>query len=147
MAELVLLPGLHAVPATYTSELVPATARPGATLNVTSEPLPDLLASGSVTYARATFTGSSERHAAGSLVPYAPQLTARADLAFTPRLGEVGRFGALRSHLGAGATHFGRRPLPYGETGHGPAVDGGRAPELDPRERFAKRLHRRVTYT
>ena len=114
-------------PATYSSELVPATERPGATLNVASEPLPDLLANASVTYARATFAGSSDRYAAGSLVPYAPQLTARADLAFTPLLGEVGRFGALHSHFGAGATYFGRRPLPYGETGHDALLIDARA--------------------
>jgi len=105
-------------PATLTSELVPATRRVGASLQVTADPLPELLASGSVTVSRATFAGSSERYPSGSLVPYAPQVVARADVAFTPVLGELGRFGALRSHFGAGGTYFGRRPLPYGEFGH-----------------------------
>ena len=105
-------------PATLTSEVVPATHRLGTTLSVTSEPLPDLLASGSATYSRATFAGSSDRYARGSLVPYAPQLTARADAAFTPALGQVGAWGTLRSHVGAGVTYLEGRPLPYGETGH-----------------------------
>jgi len=114
-------------PATLTSEVVPATQRLGATASLTSEPLPDLLATGSATYSRATFVGSSDRYAQGSLVPYAPQLTARADAAFTPALGRVGSFGTLRSHFGAGVTYLGGRPLPYGETGHDALLFDARA--------------------
>jgi TonB family protein len=114
-------------PATLGSEVVPATERLGATLSVESAPIADLSASGSVTLARATFAASSDRYAEGSRVPYAPQLTARADAAFTPVLGRLGALGALRSHLGAGVTYIEGRPLPYGETGHDALLFDARA--------------------
>jgi iron complex outermembrane recepter protein len=104
-------------PTTVRNELVPATQRLGAAINVALEPLPDLLANASFTYARATFDGDSGQYAKGDLLPYVPQVVARADAAFTPELEGVFAWGGLRGHLGIGATYLGRRPLPYAEFG------------------------------
>ena len=54
--------------------------------------------SGSLTYTRASFTGSDETYTAGELVPYAPQVVARNDLAVTPR-GDVYVTDSLRPVL------------------------------------------------
>jgi hypothetical protein len=89
----------------------------GVAAQLLSRPLPKLQTSVSVTYARAAFEGASGQYARGDLLPYVPQLVARADLAFTPTLGRVLE-RELRGHVGVALTGLGRRPLPYGELGH-----------------------------
>jgi TonB family protein len=105
-------------PSTARNELVPSTRRLGAAWNVLFEPLPALVASGSLTYARATFEDDLGQYRQGDLLPYVPQLVARADAAFTPALGDVLSLGTARSHLGLATTYIARRPLPFGEFGH-----------------------------
>lgn len=99
------------------NELVPGTQRLGVSANLLAEPTGWFVSSTSFTYTRASFIQSDAAHAQGDLVPYVPQIVVRADLALTPRLG---RFWSreLQSHLGAGFTYLGRRPLPYAELGH-----------------------------
>lgn len=105
-------------PTTARNELVPATQRLGATLNVVLSASELLVASGSFTYSRASFDGDAGQYARGDLVPYVPQLVARADAAVTPILGRFKGGGALRSHVGMALTYLGRRPLPYAELAH-----------------------------
>jgi iron complex outermembrane receptor protein len=126
-------------PTTARNELVPSTRRVGGALNVSFEPLPTLVASGSVTYARASFEDDLGQYRQGDLLPYVPQLVARADAAFTPTFGDVlslgalpplgalSSLGALRSHFGLAATYIARRPLPYGEFGHDALLFDARA--------------------
>ncbi|MGK3991845.1 TonB-dependent receptor [Sorangium sp. So ce1024] len=103
--------------ATGRNEPVPATARTGVALDAVAHPAPWLVSSVGLTYTRAAFTASGGRHAAGDLLPFVPQVVARADLAVTPRLGAL--FGRrLEARAGAGATLLHRRPLPFGEIGH-----------------------------
>jgi hypothetical protein len=109
------------------NELVPSTRRLGAALNVLFEPTPQLLASGSFTYARASFEDDLGQYRQGDLLPYVPQLVARVDAAFTPTLGEVSSLGALRSHFGLASTYIARRPLPYGEFAHDALLFDARA--------------------
>lgn len=104
-------------PATARNELVPSTRRMGAAAQLLSQPLSRLQVSVSLTYARAAFERSGGSYARGDLLPYVPQLVARADVGYTPVLGRVLE-RELRGHLGAALTGFGRRPLPYGELGH-----------------------------
>jgi TonB family protein len=105
-------------PTTARNELVPATSRLGAALNVVFEPSELLLASGSFTYARAVFSSDGGQYASGDLLPYVPQIVARADVALTPDFDLSSSWGLLRSHFGVAATYLGRRPLPYAEFGH-----------------------------
>jgi iron complex outermembrane recepter protein len=87
------------------------TERTGFALDFTMRPRSWLVHTGSVTYTRASFTGSNV------LVPYAPQLVARSDMALAPRLARVlGR--ELKGRLGAGLTFLAVRPLPNAEFGH-----------------------------
>ncbi|WP_437775422.1 TonB-dependent receptor [Sorangium sp. So ce1097] len=103
--------------ATGRNEPVPATARTGVALDAVARPAPWLASSVGLTYTRAAFTAAGGRHAAGDLLPFVPQVVARADLAVTPRLGAL--FGRrLEARAGAGATLLHRRPLPFGEIGH-----------------------------
>jgi outer membrane receptor protein involved in Fe transport len=104
-------------PATARNELVPSTRRLGVAAQVVSRPLPQLLASASVTYARAAFERSGGQYARGDLLPYVPQLVARLDVGFTPVLGRLLE-QELRGHFGAAVTGLARRPLPYAEMGH-----------------------------
>jgi TonB family protein len=103
--------------ATARNETVPATARTGTTVDATWKPRQwiDLTVNG--TYTWAEFRASDRGHQTGDLVPYAPQLVARADLAASPVLGEAwGR--TIQSRLGTGLSYLARRPLPYGQFGH-----------------------------
>ena len=109
------------------NELVPSTRRLGAALNVLFEPTPEWVASGSITYARASFEDNLGQYRRGDLLPYVPQLVGRADAAFTPTFGEVASLGALRSHFGLATTYIARRPLPYGEFGHDALLFDARA--------------------
>ncbi|HTN89386.1 MAG TPA: TonB-dependent receptor, partial [Sorangium sp.] len=102
--------------ATGRNEPVPATARTGVALDAVAHPAPWLVSSVGLTYTRAAFTAAGGRYAAGDLLPFVPQVVARADLAVTPRLGAL--FGRrLEARAGAGVTLLHRRPLPYGEIG------------------------------
>ncbi len=109
------------------NERVPATARTGLALDFVAMPEPWLTSSVGLTYTRAVFTGSDARFAEGDLLPYVPQLVARADLAVTPRLATVRGHG-LEGRLGVGATLLHERPLPFGETGRDAMItDAGAA--------------------
>ncbi|WP_437964856.1 TonB-dependent receptor [Sorangium sp. So ce260] len=102
--------------ATGRNEPVPATARTGVALDAVARPAPWLVSSVGLTYTRAAFTAAGGRYAAGDLLPFVPQVVARADLAVTPRLGAL--FGRrLEARAGAGVTLLHGRPLPYGELG------------------------------
>jgi iron complex outermembrane receptor protein len=114
-------------PATARNELVPGTHRLGAALNVVFEPSELSVASGSVTYSRASFDAGAGQYVRGDLVPYVPQIVARVDAAVTPFLGHFDWGGALRSHLGMALTYLGRRPLPYAEFGHDALLIDARA--------------------
>lgn len=103
--------------ATARNELVPGTARTGLSANIVAEPTRWFVSSTSFTYTRASFTGSDATHQRGDLLPYVPQIVVRGDWALTPTLGQYWGHD-LKSHLGAGFTYLGRRPLPYGEMGH-----------------------------
>jgi outer membrane cobalamin receptor len=102
--------------ATARNERVPATRRIGGALDLVGAPLPWLVASASGTFTHAAFTASGPLYQAGDLLPYVPQLIARADVAATPVLG-VWRGHELRARAGAGASLLARRPLPYREMG------------------------------
>lgn len=104
-------------PATARNELVPSTRRLGVTANVVAEPASWFVSSVSLTYARAAFTRSDARFMAGTLVPYAPQVVGRSDLAARTALSRLGN-SELLGEIGLGLTYFGRRPLPYSEMGH-----------------------------
>lgn len=113
--------------ATGRNERVPATARTGLALDFVAVPAPWLTSSVGVTYTRAVFTASDARFAEGDLLPYVPQLVARADLALTPRLATIRDHG-LEGRLGLGATLLHSRPLPFGETGRDAMItDAGAA--------------------
>ncbi|WP_437934861.1 TonB-dependent receptor [Sorangium sp. So ce341] len=102
--------------ATGRNEPVPATARTGVAFDAVARPAPWLVSSVGLTYTRAAFTAPGGRYAAGDLLPFVPQVVARADIAATPRLGAL--FGRrLEARAGAGVTLLHRRPLPYGELG------------------------------
>jgi TonB family protein len=104
-------------PTTGRSEKVPATRRSGASVDASYQPLSWLYGTLNLTYTRAELRASGHGYRAGSLLPYAPQLVARADVAATPVLGEwLGR--KLIGQLGLGASLLSRRPLPYGQFGH-----------------------------
>ncbi len=103
--------------ATARNETVPATVRTGVTGDVVATPLEWTTLDVNATYTRAEFAATARGHAAGDLVPYAPQLVVRSDLAATPQLG---RFfdRAVDARLGTGISYLARRPLPYSELGH-----------------------------
>jgi hypothetical protein len=103
--------------ATARNERAPATQRLGFALDFTLRPRPWLVHSGSLTYTRASFTASGDGQTAGALVPYAPQLVGRVDLALTPRLARLFNRD-LTGKLGTGLTFLALRPLPYAEFGH-----------------------------
>lgn len=101
---------------TARNERAPATSRTGFSLDFTMRPRPWIVESASVTYTHAVFTASDTEQQEGALVPYAPLLVARADVALTPTLGRI--FGRnLQAHIGTGLSYLGRRPLPYAEFG------------------------------
>ncbi|HEY6880042.1 MAG TPA: TonB-dependent receptor [Polyangiales bacterium] len=102
---------------TARNERVPATQRTGVTVDATWQPKPWATLNLNATYTRAEFRGSSTNYHRGDLVPYAPQIVSRADVAVSPVVWEwSGR--ALRPQLGAGLSYLGRRPLPYAQLGH-----------------------------
>ncbi len=104
-------------PATTRAERTPGTSRTGLAADVVAEPAPWITTSTSATYTRAVFRADDGGHRRGDLLPYAPQLVARADLAVR---GVVGRVlgQPLRARLGYGASLLHRRPLPFGELAH-----------------------------
>jgi outer membrane receptor protein involved in Fe transport len=104
-------------PATVRNEKVPATHHTGVTVDATWRPLPWLSGTFNVTYTRAEFRASGQGYRAGDLVPYAPQVVSRADLAATPVLAEwLGR--KLVGQIGLGGSLLAQRPLPYAQLGH-----------------------------
>jgi iron complex outermembrane recepter protein len=104
-------------PATTRNERVPATGRSGATVDVTAHPRHDVLVSAHGTYTHAVFRRTSEDYHRGDLVPYAPQLVGRVDLAYRPALGEW-KERDIGAQLGLGASGLAKRPLPYSLYGH-----------------------------
>jgi iron complex outermembrane receptor protein len=102
---------------TARNDRTPPTRRTGVSLEMAARPTSWFNAAASITYTRAEFTNTDGGYAAGDLLPYAPQVVIRTDLAFTPTLGRVGN-RPLTAHFGVGQTGLARRPLPYGEMGH-----------------------------
>ncbi|MBX3232396.1 MAG: TonB-dependent receptor [Labilithrix sp.] len=101
---------------TARNERTPPTRRTGFTAEMSARPTDWFSASASATFTRAEFTNTDAGYAAGDLLPYAPQLVTRTDVAWTPTLGRV--FDRpLTGHLGVGGTYIGKRPLPYSELG------------------------------
>lgn len=93
------------------SEPVPPSRRLGVAIDALVRPRPWLVSSASFTYVRGTFTEGNDAFAAGSPVPYAPRLVARADLGATPVVGRwMGREVSL--HAGSGMSLLALRPLP-----------------------------------
>lgn len=103
--------------ATVRNERTPATRRTGFTAEMLAKPTDWLTASANATYTRAEFTNTDAGYAAGDLLPYAPQLVVRTDVAWTPTFGKVLK-RPLTGHLGVGGSYIGRRPLPYSEFGN-----------------------------
>jgi TonB family protein len=102
--------------ATGRNERVPSTARRGVALELLARPTRALVTSVSTTYTRAAFTATDARFAEGELLPYVPQLVARADMRVKDRVGAIS--GApVSAWLGASLTLMHRRPLPFGELG------------------------------
>lgn len=103
-------------PVTTRNEVVPSTQRTGVSADLTVRARSDFRQIFSITYARASFTGSDETYAEGDLLPYAPQLVARSDTSYDPVITTLlGR--KLRGHVGVGLSLLAVRPLPYGEMG------------------------------
>lgn len=102
---------------TARNERTPPTRRTGVSAEMSAQPTPWFTAAASITYTRAEFTNTDGGYNAGDLLPYAPQLVIRTDVAFTPTLGRALN-RPLTSHFGLGQTGIARRPLPYGEMGH-----------------------------
>jgi hypothetical protein len=111
---------------TARNETTPATRRTGFALDFAAVPTPWFISSSSFTYTRAEFRASGHGYDEGTLVPYAPQVVARTDVAFTPTLGRVLN-RTLQGRIGAATTFLGGRPLPFGETGHDVLLVDGRA--------------------
>jgi iron complex outermembrane receptor protein len=99
------------------NESVPSTQRTGLALDLLMRPRPFITTSASFTYTRASFTATADPYKEGFLVPYAPQIVARSDVAFTPRVASFLRRD-LRLHAGAGLTFLAARPLPDAQRGH-----------------------------
>ncbi|MDB4947028.1 MAG: Outer rane receptor protein [Labilithrix sp.] len=102
---------------TARNERTPPTRRTGVTVEMSTQPAPWFDAAASFTFTRAEFTNTDGGYAAGDLLPYAPQVVARTDAAFTPTLGHVLN-RAVTGRFGLGGTGVARRPLPYAELGH-----------------------------
>ncbi len=103
--------------ATARNERTPATRRTGLTAEVAAAPTSWFNSSTSFTYTRAEFRFSDTNYQAGDLLPYAPQIVARSDMALSPTIGHYwGR--SLTAHVGSGLTYMGLRPLPFGQFGH-----------------------------
>jgi iron complex outermembrane recepter protein len=102
---------------TARNERTPPTRRTGVSVEMSAQPTTWFSAAASATYTRAEFTNTDGGFNAGDLLPYAPQVVIRSDVAFTPALGRVLN-RPLTAHLGFGQTGIARRPLPYGEMGH-----------------------------
>lgn len=98
------------------NEPVGPTARSGAVFELTSRPTPWFVTSTSLTYTHASFIETDAQHEAGDLVPYAPQIVARADVGAQPKLTTL-LDRALVLKAGTGISFVGMRPLPYSETG------------------------------
>jgi iron complex outermembrane recepter protein len=113
-------------PATARNDTSPATRRVGVAGEYVSRPLPAFITSVAVTYTRSTFTEAGVGVERGQLVPYAPQIVVRSDMAYTPALGRL--WGQrVDGRLGVGFSYFDARPLPYKEWGHGAFVVDTRA--------------------
>lgn len=113
-------------PATGRNERLPSTARTGVVGSFRATPAPWALATASLTFTRAELTASSDTLAAGALVPYAPQVVARTELAVTPTLARLAGH-ALVGRVGMGASLLFGRPLPFGEQGRDAFLLDGRA--------------------
>jgi hypothetical protein len=98
------------------NEPVGPTARTGVALELTLRPTSWFVHATSATFVHAAFTEDDEDHAAGDLVPYAPQVVARTDLSAVPTVARVlDRDLSLRA--GLGLSYLALRPLPFGELG------------------------------
>lgn len=93
-----------------------ATARSGVVADITSRPTPWLVSTASITYTRAAFTEDDGEHAEGDLLPYAPQLVARADIGAQPKIAVL-LDRAVILKAGVGLSLVALRPLPFSETG------------------------------
>jgi iron complex outermembrane recepter protein len=103
--------------ATTRNEVVPATRRTGATADASWRPVSWVNLNLNGTYTRAEFRETARGYRKGDLVPYAPQIVTRADLAVTPTLfAWKGR--KLQTQVGTGISYLARRPLPYAQLGH-----------------------------
>ncbi len=102
---------------TARNERTPPTRRTGVSAEMSAQPNSWFSAAASVTYTRSQFTNTDGGFNAGDLLPYAPEVVIRSDIAFTPVLGRVLN-RPLTGHLGFGQTGIARRPLPYGQMGH-----------------------------
>jgi TonB family protein len=103
--------------ATARNERTPPTRRTGLSADITATPRPWFTSSTSITYTRAEFTNTDGGYNAGDLLPYAPQIVMRSDMAVTPTLGTAFE-RPLTARLGVGLSYLGLRPLPYGQFGH-----------------------------
>jgi len=103
--------------ATARNEVVPATVHTGATADLTYRPHPWVNLNLNGTYTHAAFDETARGYNEGDLVPYAPQIVTRADLAVTPVLWEW-KQRKLQTQLGTGISYLARRPLPYAQMGH-----------------------------
>lgn len=97
------------------NEAAPATERIGLAANLETS-VAWLVSGFGATATRATFRETRGRFVTGQLVPYVPQVVARADLAARPRLGTFGG-EVLHGHFGLGVQGLFQRPLPYGGFG------------------------------
>lgn len=97
------------------NEAAPATERIGLAANLESA-VGWFVSGVGATATRASFRETRGRFVTGQLVPYVPQVVARADLAARPRLGTLGG-ETLHGHFGLGVQGLFRRPLPYGGLG------------------------------
>ncbi|WP_394838131.1 TonB family protein [Pendulispora rubella] len=101
---------------TARNERVPGTQRTGVAAELTAR-ADWLTTSASVTYTRASFTGSDAQYKEGDLLPYVPQIVGRVDIGAKRRLARV--FGRdLEGRIGSSLESLFRRPLPYSEFGH-----------------------------
>lgn len=99
------------------NEPVGPTARTGVALELALRPAPWMVHATSATFVHAAFTEDDEDHAAGDLVPYAPQVVARSDLSLVPTVARVLERD-LSVRVGLGLSYLALRPLPFGELGH-----------------------------
>jgi len=98
------------------NEPVGPTSRTGLAAELTIRPTEWMVHATSATYVHAVFAETDDEHDEGDLVPYAPQLVARSDIAAVPTIARVlDRDLSLR--VGVGLTLLGARPLPFSELG------------------------------